>query len=270
MESALISAAQLKKRLDNNEPLLIIDLCGDENFNAGHIAGAVHIKPSQLSCGIKPAPGKLPTPDQLQILFRSIGLTHQSQVVVYDDASGSWAGRMMWTLELIGHSHAQLLDGGRFAWQKAGFAFTKEQSIIVGSHIEIQINNDNIANINEITSTLNDENTAIWDARSADEYAGLKKLAARAGHIPGAIHCEWTDLTDDEGFLLDLNTIQAQLNQQGLGSDKKIITHCQTHRRSGLTWFVAKKLLHYPSIKAYPGSWSEWGNSEDTPIEIDT
>lgn len=66
--------------------------------------------------------------------------------------------------------------------------------------------------------------------------------------------------------LRDMDAIRAELEELGLTPDREIVTHCQTHHRSGFTYLLAK-LLHYPRVKAYPGSWSEWGNDPDTPIE---
>ena len=268
--SALISAHDLQQQLHDNPSLLVIDLCSDDNYNAGHIPGAVHVKPSQLSCGTQPALGKLPDLATLENLLQSIGLQTDTPVVVYDDAGSSWAGRMVWTLALVGIDKVQLLDGGRHAWQKADFAFSQAPPALTKSDLKISIDSSNIANMDDIQRQLNDEQFTIWDARSLAEYDGRKILAKRGGHIPGAIHLEWTDLTDDEGFLLEPQQLQCLLNEKGLSADKSIVTHCQTHRRSGLTWFVAKKLLSYPNIKAYPGSWSEWGNDETTEIEMET
>ena len=67
--------------------------------------------------------------------------------------------------------------------------------------------------------------------------------------------------------LVDLEQLQQRLNQLGLSADKDIVTHCQTHHRSSLSWLVMK-ILAYPSVKGYHGSWGEWGNREDTPIEV--
>ncbi|NRB38405.1 MAG: sulfurtransferase [Pseudomonadales bacterium] len=267
---ALINAIDLQQLQIDDATLLIIDLCSSENYNAGHIPGAVHIKPSQLSKGEKPAPGELPELATLQQLFQSIGLKADKHIIVYDDAGSSWAGRMIWTLTLIGHNKVQLLDGGRHAWQKAGLAFDTEISTPTTSDIQIQIDTSHIANMAEILTKLDNPNFKIWDARSPGEYDGRKILAQRGGHIPNAIHLEWTDLTDKEGFLLDNETLKNLLTAKGLTADKNIVTHCQTHRRSGLTWFVAKKLLAYNNIKAYPGSWSQWGNTPSTPIAMES
>lgn len=90
----------------------------------------------------------------------------------------------------------------------------------------------------------------------------------RAGHIPGAINYEWTQAMDPGRHyrLKPLNKLKSELAALGITADKKIITHCQSHHRSGLTYLVAK-LLGFSDVKAYPGSWCEWGNRDDTPIE---
>ncbi|CAA0114586.1 Thiosulfate sulfurtransferase [BD1-7 clade bacterium] len=265
--TSLIQADTLHAALADGQPLLIIDLCSAESYQQGHIPGAVHVAPSALSCGIKPAPGKLPAVDALKTLFQNIGLTPDMHVVVYDDAGSSWAGRMIWTLDLIGHGKASLLDGGIQAWNRAGHALSDVLPTISPSTLDIHVAPTFIAEKAHIHSRLGADDFAVWDARSAAEYRGEKVLAARGGHIPGAVHCEWTDLTDANGCVRDLAPLKEMLEARGLGLEKEVVTHCQTHRRSGLTWFVARKLLGYPDIKAYPGSWSEWGNDDDMPVE---
>ena len=94
-------------------------------------------------------------------------------------------------------------------------------------------------------------------------------MAQRGGHIPGAINLDWLELIDRDNQmrLKDLTELQARLNELGITADKTVITHCQTHHRSGLSYLLMK-ILGYPHIKGYHGSWGEWGNSETTPIEI--
>lgn len=263
---ALIDASTLQRHI-NDPKLLIIDLCGSESYAEGHIPGAVHVPPTQLSSGQKPAPGQLPAQETLQHLFESIGLAPDRHVVVYDDAGGSWAGRMIWTLDIIGHKKSSLLDGGLAAWQNAGLPVSTETPAVTPSRLQLTLDSSLIADKQEILDNLDNPDYCIWDARSPEEYRGEKVQAARGGHIPGAVNLEWTELMDEQKRLLPVEQLQALLDAKGLGKNRTIATHCQTHRRSGLTWFVARKLLNYPAIKAYPGSWSEWGNSEDVPIE---
>lgn len=263
----LLEPDELLPRL-NDDSILIIDCSSAKNFQQAHIPGSLHLPPASLQCGIKPASGKLPGLAALSTLFAGLGLRSDQHVVAVDDEGGGWAGRLIWTLDCIGHKHYSLLNGGAVAWAREGYPVT--QTITPagpGDDAVTAIDPAPIAQLQDILSLLGDEQLAIWDARSAGEYAGTKILAERGGHIPGAAHLEWTELMDQDRNLrlLPLPQIQAMLEQRGLTPDKHIVTHCQTHHRSGLTYFVAK-LLGYPRIQGYDGSWSEWGNHADTPV----
>jgi thiosulfate/3-mercaptopyruvate sulfurtransferase len=116
-----------------------------------------------------------------------------------------------------------------------------------------------------VLASLNDANTQIWDARSPEEYMGTKVVAARGGHIPGAINIDWLEMMDRQRGLRLREDLAELITAKGFESSSKIMTHCQTHHRSGLTYLVGKMLDL--NIKAYHGSWSEWGNDSDTPID---
>lgn len=265
----LLTAAQLQLLMQQQgaSRLLIIDLSSEAHYHEGHVPGACWLDHAALTCGEKPAPGKLPALSSLQASLGALGFDGSQHIVAYDDQGGPWAGRLIWTLHLFGFEQASYLDGGLMAWQEAGYDAEHEAAHITAAHCpELKFQGDVMASQQDILAGLECGDIAIWDARSAAEYSGEKVLAARGGHIPGAVHYEWTNLhRPDSHRLRDLTDIQADLDALGLSADKKIVTHCQTHRRSGLTYLVAKA-LGYTSIKAYPGSWSEWGNEEHTPV----
>lgn len=252
----------------DNVDFLILDVSSSENYAKHHIPGAIHIEPKTLQSGQPPVPGKLPDNEQLTALFSAIGLTAERHVIAYDDEGGGWAGRLIWTLDVLGHQHYSYLNGGLTAWVNEGFAQETTANRATPSNYKVSINRDPIAETDDIMSLLGSEQMAIWDARTAAEYSGTKVLAQRSGHIPGAVNLDWLDLMDKQRNLrlLDLQRLQQQLNDLGISSDKTVITHCQTHHRSGLSYLLMK-ILGYKDIKGYHGSWSEWGNRADTPIE---
>ena len=244
----------------------LVDLSRTEQYGQAHIPGAVHVPPGQTQSPA-PRPGLLPDSAHLYALFAQLGHHPDLHYVLYDDEGGGWAGRFAWILDSIGHPHYSYLDGGIIAWQQAGLATEHDPQTVTASNPTIKINHDASVDLASLTTMLDTPGLCIWDARSPAEFSGQKVLAAKAGHIPGAVNFEWTAGMDAQRGLRLRKDLQAQLLALGITPDKEIITHCQTHHRSGFT-YLAAKILGYPKVKAYAGSWSEWGNHPDTPVEL--
>ena len=251
----------------NNDNLIIVDLCSDALYRQKHVPGAVHLQPGALMAGTAPYPGKLPSLEQLQNIIRYLGINAHSHVVIYDDEGGGWAGRFAWTLDLLGYKNWSYLNGGIVAWIKEGFVTESQANQPLASDTEVSIANPKVLiSADQIISQLSNSDFAVWDARSPGEYSGNMVRSARGGHIPGAINIEWTALMNPQCNLRIREDAQAILNNAGLGKNKSVATHCQSHHRSGFTYMVAR-ILEYKNISAYDGSWAEWGSLDHTPVE---
>ena len=260
----LVEAETLNEHLDE-EKLLIIDLCSDENYQRFHLPGAIHVRPQELISGIKPATGKLPSLDRLNELFCRIGYSEDLHIVVYDDEGGGWAGRFIWTLDIIGHRSTSYLNGGLIAWANAELPLTNEVPQPEPTAARLQIDTRFIAEKTDVMASIGNDTILIWDARSPEEYSGTRVVAARGGHVPGAINLDWLELMDPQRQLRLVTNLAEVIAAKGFDQAESVITHCQTHHRSGLS-YLAGKLLGL-NIRAYHGSWSEWGNDPDTPID---
>ena len=262
----VIEPSDLQARLDA-PGLILVDLTSAARYQAGHIPGAHFVDPKRTQLGQAPAPGLLPGLASLQALFGELGHHPEATYVVYDDEGGGWAGRFIWLLDVIGHTRYHYLNGGVLAWEAEHLPLTDSVPPATGGPVALALSDAPTATREYLQSRLGADDLAIWDARGPLEYSGAKVLAAKGGHVPGAINFEWTAGMDPARNLRIREDIAEILQSLGITSDKEVITHCQTHHRSGFTYLVAKA-LGYPRVKGYAGSWGEWGNHPDTPVDV--
>ena len=251
-----------------DENLLIVDLRKPEGYATSHIPGALPLDYAHIVTSRPPAMGLLPDDTQLSTVFSRLGLTPQTHIVAYDDEGGGRAARLLWTLELIGHLRYSLLDGGMHAWMAEHRPVSHHSEQRPSTDYRVANKAPVWADLAYVRTHLHDPQVILVDARSPQEYSGQKRLAERGGHIPGAVNFDWIQALDQHNNLrlIPADTLRAQLAQRGITPDKEAIVYCQTHHRSAHTYLVLKN-LGYTRIRGYPGSWSEWGNHVDTPIE---
>ena len=247
--------------------ILIVDLRPSAHGVEGHIPGSVHLDYDRLIRRHGRSEGLLPDATALRQLFSELGLEPWHFVVAYDDETGVEASRLLWTLEVVGHRNYALLDGGFAAWENANLPISQNSQIPSPSdHPEISIG-DAVINKLEVLEAIGRKDVCIVDTRTHEEYLGKDVRAKRGGHLPGAVHFDWTSAIDlyGNGKLRNPDQLKTQLDNLGVTKDKEIILYCQSNRRCAHT-FIVFKWLGYENVRSYHGSWSEWGNAPDTPI----
>ncbi len=258
------------EKIRTNKNLIIVDLCKAKQYAQAHIPDARFVNYADIIKIDKPVMGLLPDNENFSALLSSLGVSKKSLIVAYDDEGGGCAARFVWTLHVFGHETAVVLNGGLHSWANEGYQLSNTTpEPAEASGYKVSKTHHHTATRAFIQTHLDDENVALLDARSLAEYTGEKKFAEKAGHIPGAIRYEWTESMDQNNNLrrLPAKDIQQRLDELGITKDKEVVCYCQSHHRSAYSWLVLKS-LGYENVLGYPGSWSEWGNHPDTPVEI--
>lgn len=255
----------LDAALKTDRKPLVIDVRPAEDFAKGHIPGAVHLDLWGLSL-VDTDPGPLRAFMWIiDHLFNLRGVDASTPVVVYEDQSGMRAARAFWFLEYFGHSHAQVLDGGFSAWTGAGLPVTRDTSAPPKSTWTGTPQPTAIATWRDVRDRLGKPDTVIVDTRSDAEYLGTTVRAKRGGAIPGATHVEWARNLRPDGTFRPAEELRAMYEAAGVTPDKEVITYCQGGYRAAHA-YLALRLLGYPRVRNYTGSWKEWGDRGDLPI----
>jgi len=253
----------------SNENVVIIDLCKAAQYGQAHIPEAHYVNYANIVKNDNPVMGLLPDNEDFSALLSSLGITKKSLIIAYDDEGGGCAARFVWTLHVFGHETAVVLNGGLHSWANEGHPLSNTApEKPEPSNYSLSKTHHHTASRAFIQTHLDDDNVVFLDARSLAEYNGEKKFADKAGHIPGAIHYEWTESMDRSNNLrrLPAEELQQTLDKLGITQDKNVVCYCQSHHRSAYSWLVLKS-LGYDNVLGYPGSWSEWGNHPDTAVE---
>jgi thiosulfate/3-mercaptopyruvate sulfurtransferase len=261
----LWSVDELKNRLSDPH-LVIMDMRPPEAYANGHIPGArsfdifgislIDTRPQPLAAFLW----------IIEHLIQAKGVNNDSNVVVYDDISGMRSARLFWFLEYFGHDQVHMLNGGFNAWHDAASPVTHEATIPRAGNFKMGPKLDRLATAEDVLKRLHSASAVIVDTRSDAEYTGQLVRAKRGGAIPGAVHLEWTKNLDSKGFFKPAEDLTKMYAERNITADKEVIPHCQGAYRSAHT-YLALRLIGYPNVRNYLGSWGEWGNREDLPVE---
>jgi thiosulfate/3-mercaptopyruvate sulfurtransferase len=261
----LVTAGELAKALEGERRPLVLDVRPAEDFASGHIPTAVHVDLWGVSLiDTDPAPLRA-FMWMIDHVLNLRGVSADRPVVVYDEQSGVRAARAFWFLEYFGHPDTRMLDGGFGAWTHAGLPVTRDAEPPPRSTWSGVPQPSTIATWRDVKERLDKPDAVILDTRTDEEYSGAMTRAKRGGAIPGAVHIEWKNNLTPAGEFKPASELRAMYESAGVTPDKEVITYCQGGYRAAHA-YLALRLLGYPRVRNYTGSWKEWGDREDLPI----
>jgi len=256
----LISTSELESKLEESN-LLVIDTRSFKEYSEGHVPGSVNLDLFAFHWIDTTKQGIQNFNKQTEMIFSFVGINSEKKVVFYDDVSGMLAARGVWMLEYFSHPDVYMLDGGMKKWKKENRPIETKQNPFQPSKFSGKINPEIISSYEFILNNI--DTLKIIDARSDEEYNGTIVRAAQVGHIPKSVNIDWNLNINEDGTFKSDDEL-SKLYQ--IPKDSAIVTYCQGAYRAANS-FLALKKLGFKNVRVYLGSWGEWGNKLDLPVE---
>lgn len=250
----------------SDSQLIVVDVRSPSEYTAGHIAGAISL-PLRHTFGKAPHSDQIASHRDIARLLGNAGIGNDDTVVIYDSGIFIDAARALWVFEVYGHAHVALLDGGLPGWQSIQGPMETRPSNRPRRQFIPTVDPARLATRLSTRLALDDPNAQLVDARTADEFTGNASKSRHRGHIPGAINVPAEanyELINGVPRMKQPEELRALYSS--LDTSKRVITYCNKGRDSALTHFVLRELGY--EVSAYDGGWFEWGNRDDTPIQI--
>ncbi len=264
----LVAPRELAAAIESGDAArtLILDMRPPEAYTAGHVPGAIHLDLWGVSLiDTDPAPLKA-FMWMIEHVLALHGVDAATPIVVYDEQSGVRAARAFWFLDYFGHPSVRVLNGGFNAWSRAGLPAAQDAAPPPKSGWTGRREEKTLATWADVRRALGRRDVVILDTRSDGEYEGTTIRAARGGAIPGAVHIEWTRNLTADGEFKPAEELERMYGDAGVTPDREVITYCQGGYRAAHS-YLALRLLGYPRVRNYVGSWKEWADREDLPVE---
>ena len=254
--------------IESNEDTLL--------YASGHVPGAVHVDwTKDLN---DPVRRDYVLKEGFEALMSRSGISNNMTVIFYGDKNNWWACYAFWVFQLFNHRNSKIMDGGRLKWEKEKRAMTREVPSYPATTYKASNRDDfRIRAFRDQVMQHVKSSKPLVDVRSPEEYTGVllhmpnypNEGALRGGHIPKARNVPWAlAVNPDDGTFKPAPELRKIYELgQGLQSKDDIIAYCRIGERSSHTWFALTYLLGYEHVRNYDGSWTEWGNSVNVPIE---
>jgi thiosulfate/3-mercaptopyruvate sulfurtransferase len=262
----LIEPEELLERL-GDQGIVVIDTRPAEEYAQGHLAGAVHWDLYGVSLHDTTEAPLHAFQWLVGRLLELRGVQPEQTAVFYDTDTGQRAARGYWLLTHLGQKKVQVLHGGYGHWARRGAPVTTAATVPKPSRYPLIVQRDCLATAQDILERLDRPDVVLLDTRRRTEYCGAERRAARGGCIPKAVHIEYLQNLTPDGRLKGPADLAEIYRAKGITPDQEVICYCHSGYRSAQTYLVLK-LLGYPRVRNYLGSWAEWGDRPDLPLEV--
>jgi thiosulfate/3-mercaptopyruvate sulfurtransferase len=273
-KAVLVTTEWLGEHL-NDDGIVVAEV--DENpdvYDEGHIPGAIKLHwREDLQDAVE---RDLVEKAAFERLLGERGVSNDTAVVLYGDKNNWFAAYAYWYLKIYGHEDVRILDGGRQKWIDEGRELTADTPSPEQQQYTAKERDETIRIFRDaVREDIATGEKALVDVRSPQEFSGdlvappgyEQEGAQRAGHIPTAQSIPWAQAVRDDGTFKSPEELRELYESKGVTPDKEVTAYCRIGERSAHTWFVLRELLGYETVKNYDGSWTEWGNLVDVPIE---
>jgi thiosulfate/3-mercaptopyruvate sulfurtransferase len=274
----LVSTDWLQEKLGTGDSIVVLEVSSrrslPETSIDRHVPGARFVYWKDLCWD--DSDRQFPSPEQMAGRLSALGVADDTTIAVIGDPFqyGTYA---YWVLTMAGQeSRTVLVDGGRATWIAEGHDLGMAASDVAkGDLTPGELDESSRMGRNQVLERLNDPEVCLLDVRSAEEYKGERVSpswfevdhgAERHGRIPGAVHLHYANLLRDDGTFLDPDSLQAQFDEV-TAPTTEVVCYCRLSHRATLAWFALTRILHYPAVRIYDGSWTEWGTIVGYPIE---
>ena len=255
-----ISTNELEK-LHQDDSVLIVDARSYKDYSNGHIPGSVSLDLFSFHWADTSQKGLVSFGEHMRKILSYAGIDENKKIIFYDDVTGMLAARGVWMCLYFSHPDVKMLDGGISKWTRENLPTEKKSTIYKPSNLTTPLDPSIIIGFEELNENIG--KVTIIDARSLDEFDGTIPKAARGGHIPTAKNIDWNNNLDDSGKLKPDEKLESLYE---MDKDSQIVTYCQGASRAANSYLSLKK-LGFKNVKVYLGSWGEWGNKMELPIE---
>jgi len=260
----LIEPPALRANLGRKK-LVLLDVRSLAACRAGYIPGALHADHAE-SKKLAAAPHAFEDAAGWSKRIGGLGISNDKRVVIYDADTSKMAARIWFLLNYWSVKDVRVLNGGLKAWQAEGFPIETKAAVAVEIPFKAVARPTIRITEAKLCRIVGSPRVQLIDTRSEAEYKGTLKLAKRGGHIPGAIHLEWTRCIDETGRFKPVDELKSIFAAAWLKPDKPVTTYCQSGGRASHVLF-ALKLAGFKNAQNYYASWQEWGNDKAAPIK---